>query len=95
MNKKSTYLALPYFAWAIIFTVLPLLLVFMFAVFRNNGDGYFFTTEYLSQLVSGKEEIIAALIRSIKLSAVATVVCLILGYPLAIEPRITSICTNL
>lgn len=83
MNKKSTYLALPYFAWAIIFTVLPLLLVFMFAVFRNNGDGYFFTTEYLSQLVSGKEEIIAALIRSIKLSAVATVVCLILGYPLA------------
>lgn len=83
MNKKSTYLALPYFAWAIIFTVLPLLLVFMFAVFRNNGDGYFFTTEYLSQLVSGKEEIIAALIRSLKLSAVATVVCLILGYPLA------------
>ena len=83
MNKKTTYLALPYFAWAIIFTVLPLLLVFMFAVFRNNGDGYFFTTEYLSQLVSGKEEIIAALIRSIKLSAVATVVCLILGYPLA------------
>jgi branched-subunit amino acid permease len=50
-----------YKTWAIIFTVLPLLLVFMFAVFRNNGDGYFFTTEYLSQLISGKEEIIAAL----------------------------------
>lgn len=83
MNKKSTYLALPYFAWAIIFTVLPLLLVFMFAVFKNDGEGYYFTTEYLSQLVSGKEEIIAALLRSLKLSAIATVVCLILGYPLA------------
>ena len=83
MNKKSTYLALPYFFWAIIFTVLPLLLVFMFAVFRNDGDGYYFTTEYLSQLVTGKEEILAALIRSLKLSAIATIVCLILGYPLA------------
>lgn len=83
MNKKSTYLALPYFFWAIIFTVLPLLLVFMFAVFRNDGEGYYFTTEYLSQLVTGKEEIIAALIRSLKLSAIATIVCLILGYPLA------------
>ena len=83
MNKKSSYLALPYFVWAIIFTVLPLILVFMFAVFRNDGEGYYFTTEYLSQLVSGKEEIIAALLRSLKLSAIATVVCLILGYPLA------------
>ena len=83
MSKKSTYLALPYFAWAVIFTVLPLLLVFMFAVFRNDGEGYYFTMEYLSQLVSGKEEIIAALIRSLKLSAIATIVCLILGYPLA------------
>lgn len=83
MSKKSGYLALPYFAWAVIFTVLPLLLVFMFAVFRNDGEGYYFTTEYLSQLVLGKEEIIAALLRSLKLSAVATIVCLILGYPLA------------
>ena len=83
MSKKSGYLALPYFVWAVIFTVLPLLLVFMFAVFRNDGEGYYFTTEYLSQLVLGKEEIIAALLRSLKLSAVATIVCLILGYPLA------------
>ncbi len=83
MSKKTTYLALPYFAWAIIFTVLPLLLVFMFAVFKYDGEGYYFTTEYLSQLVSGKDEIIASLIRSLKLSAIATVVCLILGYPLA------------
>ncbi|MBR6720358.1 MAG: ABC transporter permease [Clostridia bacterium] len=83
MSKKTTYLALPYFAWAIIFTVLPLLLVFMFAVFKYDGEGYYFTMEYLSQLVSGKDEIIASLIRSLKLSAIATVVCLILGYPLA------------
>ena len=83
MSKKTTYLALPYFAWAIIFTVLPLLLVFMFAVFKYDGEGYYFTTEYLSQLVSGKDEIIASLIRGLKLSAIATVVCLILGYPLA------------
>ena len=83
MSKKSGYLALPYFVWAVIFTVLPLLLVFMFAVFRNDGEGYYFTTDYLSQLVLGKEENIAALLRSLKLSAVATIVCLILGYPLA------------
>ncbi|MDO5479973.1 MAG: ABC transporter permease [Clostridia bacterium] len=83
MSKKTTYLALPYFAWAIIFTVLPLLLVFMFAVFKNDGEGYYFTTEYLSQLMTGKDEIIASLIRSLKLSAIATVVCLLLGYPLA------------
>ncbi len=83
MSKKTTYLSIPYFAWAVIFTVLPLLLVFMFAVFRSDGEGYYFTTEYLTQLVSGKEEIIAALLRSLKLSAIATAVCLLMGYPLA------------
>ncbi len=83
MNKKTTYLSIPYFAWAIIFTVVPLLLVFMFAVFKNNGDGYYFTTEYLVQLFNSREEMTAALIRSLKLSAIATIICLLLGYPLA------------
>ena len=83
MNKKTAYLSIPYFAWAIIFTVVPLLLVFMFAVFKNDGEGYYFTTEYLIQLFDAREEMVAALIRSLKLSAIATVVCLVLGYPLA------------
>ncbi len=83
MNKKTAYLSIPYFAWAIIFTVVPLLLVFMFAVLKNDGEGYYFTTEYLIQLFDAREEMVAALIRSLKLSAIATVVCLVLGYPLA------------
>ena len=83
MNKKSTYLALPYFLWAIIFTVLPLFLVFMFAIFKKDADGYHFTTQYLYELAEKKDIILSSLLKSFKLSAIATVVCLILGYPLA------------
>ncbi len=83
MSKKTAYLSVPYFVWAIIFTVVPLLLVFMFAVLKNDGEGYYFTTEYLFQLFSAREEMTAALLRSLKLSAIATLICLILGYPLA------------
>ncbi len=83
MNKKSTYLALPYFVWAIIFTVLPLILVFMFAIFKKDQEGFHFTTQYLLELAEKKDIIISSLIKSFKLSAIATAICLILGYPLA------------
>ncbi len=84
MNRKNTYLALPYFIWSVIFTVLPLLLVFFFAVFRSENGHYVFTTEYIRQLSSSREEIISSLLRSLKLSAIATLFCLLLGYPLAL-----------
>ena len=83
MNKKSTYLAIPYFVWAVIFTVLPLLLVFMYAIFNKDADGYHFTTQYLFEVVDKKDIIISSLLKSFKLSAIATLVCLVLGYPLA------------
>ncbi len=83
MNKKSTYLALPYFAWAVIFTVLPLLLVFMFSIFKKDADGYHFTMQYLYEVAEKKDIIIPSLLKSFKLSAIATGVCLLLGYPLA------------
>lgn len=84
MNRKDTYLTLPYFVWSIIFTVLPLLLVFFFAVVRTQDGHYVFTTDYIRQLVESREEIISSLLRSLKLSAIATLFCLLLGYPLAL-----------
>lgn len=83
MKNRATYLSIPYLVWSLIFTVLPLILVFLFAVFRREGGHYVFTTEYITQLVEGREDIFAALGRSLKLSAIATFICILLGYPMA------------
>lgn len=83
MSKKSTYLSVPYFLWAIIFTAVPLLLVFVFAVMEEVDGTYIFTTEHIKYLFQSKEVILLALGRSLKLSAITTILCLILGYPMA------------
>lgn len=83
MSKNGRYLSIPYFVWAIVFTVFPLILVFLFAVIKEVDGSYIFTTQYITQFFEGREEIAAALIRSLKLSAIATVLCLLIAYPMA------------
>lgn len=75
MNRKS--LAYPYFLWAAIFIIVPLLLIVYFSFFSN---GEFSLTSYRKFL---EPYYIKALIRSIELAFISTVICLVTAYPLA------------
>ncbi len=80
---KKTLSAYPYLVWAALFIVVPLLLVAYYGFTVEQTDGsmvfslenfkHFFTSEIYLQ----------ALWRSIWMAAVATAICLLLGYPVA------------
>ena len=67
----------PYFLWMAIFIIVPLIMVAYFALTDTNGA---FTLDNLAA-VSQYSNIF---IRSIWLAAVATVICFIIAYPLAL-----------
>lgn len=70
-------LSAPYLLWMAIFIIVPLIMVAYFAFTTNDGA---FTLDNLAA-VSQYSNIF---IRSIWLAAVATVICLIISYPLAL-----------
>lgn len=76
-NRKLASLpAIPYVGWMAVFVVVPLLLVIFYA-FTNEAGG--FTLENFSEMGSYT----MVFMRSLVLAAVATVVCLIIGYPVS------------
>lgn len=83
MRRNGVFLALPTILWLVIFFVLPLAVVLVFS-FMSRGRGGVaimpFTLEHY-QRTFGVFFII--LQRSIGLAALTTIVCLIVGYPLA------------
>lgn len=68
----------PYLIWMIGFTVIPLILIVYYGLTDTSGA---FTLNNI--LAISEPQRMAALIRSLKLSLICTVVCLILAYPLA------------
>ena len=70
-DKKLAY---PYFVWMTLFTVVPLLIVVYYAFTDGNGA---FTMENLAS-ISGYGSVFA---RSLLLALIATVICLVLAYP--------------
>ncbi len=73
---KRKLLAAPYLIWMAVFIVVPLLMVAYFAFTDPNGK---FTLEYVSNVAQYTN----IFVRSIWLAAIATVVCLVIAYPLA------------
>ncbi|MBQ8371575.1 MAG: ABC transporter permease [Clostridia bacterium] len=71
--------AAPHLVWAVMFIVLPLLIVAYFAFSVETETGRSFSFENIASLGSYAE--IFGL--SIELSAIATFVCFLIGYPLA------------
>ncbi len=81
---KFKRFAIPYMIWMIIFIVVPLILVLYYAFTTGDSQNFatfnfsienfkrFFTPTYVKVLV-----------RSVNLALVSTVICLILGYPIA------------
>lgn len=79
--KKKSFLAYPYIIWSAIFIVIPLILVIFFS-FSTEVDG-----KYVFSLANYKELMdpiyFKVFFRSITLAGIATLVCLIVGYPVA------------
>ncbi len=76
-SKKFKILSVPYVVWMLLFTLIPLALIVVFAFTDRNEGGFTldniqFAARYLPVLV-----------KSVYLAAVATFICLIVSYPLA------------
>ena len=76
MKTNSKLLSAPYTVWMSIFIILPMVLVGYFAFTDKQGS---FTLENILSVGQYSN----VFLRSIWLGAVATVICLVLGYPLA------------
>lgn len=85
MNKQRR-LAYPYIVLSAVFTIVPLILVFVYAFLKKTPDGYQFTLDNVMRLADAETRapIIAATVRAFKLSLISTVICLLVGYPLAL-----------
>ena len=75
-TKYSSLFSLPYLIWSLIFIIVPMGLVVVFAFTTEGGQ---FTLDYVSQV----GEYTNVLVRSVWLAAIATIICLLIGYPLA------------
>lgn len=74
---------IPVYLWLIIFTIIPLLMVFFYAIFEVTPDsGIHFTLKYLNEAVTNSQYL-NAMIRSLEYAFISTIVCLLIGYPLA------------
>ncbi len=72
----ATAPAFPYMVWAIVFIAIPLGLIVYFALTDSAGA---FTFENITRA----GEHMSVLFRSIKLAAIATVLCVLIAYPMA------------
>ena len=73
---KSRYPAFPYILFMTIFIVVPLIMVVYFAFTTSGG-------EFTLQNIIRVKNYIPITVKSLYLSLVATIICLVLGYPFA------------
>lgn len=94
MNLKM--FAYPYILWVVVFTILPLLLIFFRAFFAKTAGGYAFTLGGFDVLFENKtvsttfygmrvtlQEYFSVFLRSLDYAVWTTIGCLLLSYPLA------------
>lgn len=79
MNKKAA--AYPYLVWMVIFTVLPLILVVYYSLTANDTSNLHFTPDNFLRFF--QPTYIDVLWRSIYLALICTLICFVLGYPVA------------
>ncbi len=81
MKNKRGLFAIPYVGWMTLFVVAPIIMVVIYAFTTGAADGSLgtFTLENFSKMSSYA----VVFGRSFKLAVIATVVCLLIGYPVA------------
>ncbi len=75
-SLKSKLISAPYLVWAAVFIIAPLIFVVYYSVTNANGD---FTLENLQTL----SKYATTFLRSIWFGIVATLICLVIAYPIA------------
>ena len=78
MNKRSSW-ALPYFIFLVLFVVLPLLLIVMYAL--QDGSGHF-TLNNITKFFTDKDAL-STFALSIEVAIENTLLCVVIGYPAA------------
>lgn len=73
---KTKLVSAPYLVWMLVFILVPLIMVAYFAFTDENGN---FTLDYVSDVAQYSQ----IFVRSIWLALIATVICLVITYPLA------------
>ncbi len=76
VNKRRSLCAAPHMVWAVLFIIAPLIFVAVYAFTDTSGA---FTLDNFVSLADYTD----AFVRSASYSLIATVICLIIGYPLA------------
>ncbi len=82
--KKFSQLAAPYIVWAVIMLLLPMLLIVLYA-FTDTGNEiltFRFTLDNFIKFFTDPDFLLV-LWRSIKIAFKTTVICVLLGYPIA------------
>lgn len=76
---KKSVSAYPYAVWAILFTVIPLVMILIYSVYDQSTGT--FTLDYIKKCF--EPEYLKVIIYSFKVALYCTVLCLIIGYPVA------------
>ncbi len=79
MKKWSAY---PYVFWSILFIVVPLIIVLGFSLVVKTPSGVAFSLANYQKFL--EPMYLKVLVRSLQLAIVSTILCLILGYPMAV-----------
>ena len=78
MNKRSTW-ALPYFIFLVLFVVLPLVMIDIYAL--QDGSGHF-TLQNITKFFTDKDAL-STFALSIEVAIENTLLCILIGYPAA------------
>jgi len=79
---KRRLIALPYLIWMVLFIVIPLLLVLFYSLTVKDANGTIqFSLDNYRRFID--PIYIKVLRRSINLAVISTIICLVLGYPMA------------
>ena len=76
MRNKLSWFAVPYVAWMALMVVIPILIMVVYAFTTAQFQG---TQENLSE----RGAYTSVFLRSFRLALVATLICLLIGYPVS------------
>ena len=76
MKNKLSRFAVPYVVWMALFVVAPIIIMVIYAFASQNGG---FSLENFVKMGSYTE----VFLRSFKMAVIATIICLLIGYPVA------------
>lgn len=81
---KKSFLAYPFILWTVLFTIVPLFIIVLFSISDTTQIGQITTDFTLNHYKKIFEPIyLEVFLNSIKISLQSTVICFLLGYPVA------------